>query len=163
MKSFKMKSSGRKWTEAQVQRQAQRAVARQEAKARLHPGGAKLIKAIERHIRKDSKAPLNWNQAHGKAKLEAKGIKGAIREKAKTKGIFGASWWLLVLIIAVPVLVILYIIFTREDKGEGGFEPGEAVNLRGGKDIETLLGDFGHSKPGEEGKGQPGRPFDEGG
>ncbi|GAI86637.1 unnamed protein product, partial [marine sediment metagenome] len=101
----------------------------------------------------DSKTPLNWNQAHGKAKLEAKGIKGAIREKAKTKGIFGASWWLLVLIIAVPVLVILYIIFTREDKGQGGFEPGDKpINIKG-KDAETLLGEFGHSKPGE--KGQP--------
>lgn len=142
---------GRKWSEAEVVRWCQRYCAKIEAHAT--PG---LIKAIEAHIKKSDKAPLNWNQAYRKARLEAKGIKGAVKEKAK-KSKFKAGWLLLILVIAVPVLILLYILFTREDKGEGGFELGDkAVDLRG-KDVDTLLGDFGHSKPGE--KGEPGRPF----
>jgi len=151
MKGLKIKK-GRKWSEAEIVAYCQRYCAKVEAHA-----SKGIVKAIEKHIKKSDKAPMNFNQAYLKARETAKGIRGAVKEKAK-KSKFKAGWLLLILVIAVPVLVILYIIFTREDKGEGGFEVGDkTVNLRGGLDAETLLDKFGHKKKGSP--VEPGRPF----
>ncbi|MBA7617668.1 hypothetical protein ES703_24984 [subsurface metagenome] len=121
MKKLKVKG-GRTWSEAEVVRQAQRAVAKQEAKAKLRPGGMKVIKAIRAHIKKDSKAPLNWNEAYLKARGTAGGIRATTKEKAK-KSKLGAGFWFLVLIIVVPILVVVFLILNRDMDlpPEGGF------------------------------------------
>lgn len=111
---------------------------------------------VTKMIRKSSKAPANFSRMRGLAKDTATDLKA----KGKTLKI---PWGLLAILI--PVLIGIYLAFTwRKRPGEdGGISPGvspdQPINLRG-KDADTLLGEFGHSKPGE--KGQPGRPFDEG-
>jgi len=109
---------------------------------------------ITKMIRKSSKAPAGFHRIRRVAKDTARDIK-------RTGKGWGFSWGLLAL-VAVPILVVLYIVFTRGEKKESDFELGDkAVDLKD-RDVGGLLGDFGHSKPGEGGQGQPGRPFDEG-
>lgn len=125
--------------------------------------GKALDREIKRHIRYSTKAPKNWAQRRQIIRETGTDLAVGLRKRG-----FRLPWALMIIIGVVLVAVILFIVF--RDKGEygegkGGITPGERpdepVDLKG-RDVEGLLRDFGHGKPGEGGQGQPGRPFDEG-
>lgn len=92
-------------------------------------------------IKKTTKAPPGLHRIKRVAKDTTRDIK-------RTGKGWGFSWGLLAL-IAVPILVIIYFLFTKdkEEFGEGGIIPGEKldkpIDLRG-RDTKGLLDDFGY-------------------
>ncbi len=101
---------------------------------------AGIDQAITKMIRKSDKAPASFYKLKRVAKDTATDLK-AKGKKLKIP-------WLLLALIAVPVLVVLYIIFTKEEGfGKGGLAPGEKidepVDLKG-RDTKGLLDDFGY-------------------
>jgi len=112
-----------------------------------------IDKFVTMQIKKSDKAPRNWAQKREAMRRAGTDIAVDL-EKQGTK----LPWGIFFIIGAFAVAIILFVFLKvkrGEDKGEGFDQP---VDIRG-KDADTLLGEFGHSKPGE--KGQPGRPFDE--
>lgn len=95
---------------------------------------------ITKQIRKSSKAPASFYKLKRVARDTATDLK-AKGKKLKIP-------WLLLALITVPVLVVLYIIFTKEEGfGKGGITPGEkldeSIDLKG-RDTKGLLDDFGY-------------------
>ena len=95
---------------------------------------------VTKMIRKGDRAPASFYKLKRVAKDTATDL--------KAKGKKFKIPWLLLALIVVPVLVVLYIIFTKEeDFGKGGITPGEKfdepIDLKG-RDTKGLLDDFGY-------------------
>jgi len=109
---------------------------------------------VTKQIKKSDKAPKNWDRIRRVAKETATDL----RVKGKK---FKIPWGLL--LILIPGLIGIYLAITsiKRPEDEGGITPGkdldEPIDLRG-KDVSTLLDEFGYKKEGGKGGG---RPFDE--
>lgn len=94
-----MKAKGKRWTRDQIVTYCKKFCAKREVTATK---GVK--RAIEKHIRKSSKAPPGWNEAYRKAKLRASGVTGGIEKKVKKSKFKGG--WFMVLLIVLPIVII---------------------------------------------------------
>jgi hypothetical protein len=99
----------KKWTEAEIQRQAHREV----KKARRTASGRKVDDFIVKMIKTSDKAPKNLKGAYLTARERASGIRATTKEKAK-KNKLGAGFWFLVLIIVIPILVVVFLILNKK-------------------------------------------------
>jgi t-SNARE complex subunit (syntaxin) len=95
----------KEWTEAEIQREAQREV----KKIRRTASGRELDDFITKMIKTSTKAPANLNRARIATQKATKGI----REKAKKKKL-GANLWVIALIILIPVLIVVFLVLNKK-------------------------------------------------
>ncbi|MBA7622817.1 hypothetical protein ES703_30204 [subsurface metagenome] len=70
---------------------------------------ADVDRLLDKMIKTSTKAPANLNRARIAAQKATKGI----REKAKKKKL-GANFWVIALIILVPILIVVFLVLNRE-------------------------------------------------
>ena len=70
---------------------------------------ADVDRLLDKMIKTSTKAPANLNRARIAAQKATKGI----REKAKKKKL-GANFWVIALIILVPILIVVFLVLNRK-------------------------------------------------